>query len=87
MDRTTRELGGETNDRTVEVAWQTLTRLVYDSLAIRFDVPFSDLELGYWLAIAKTRRMAGSTETLGELTLSNYYWKTVRIRRSRTTKG
>lgn len=64
IDRTIEDLGGSRNSRSVEVTWQALTRLVYDSLAVRFEVPLADLELGYWSATAKTRPMPGAVEAL-----------------------
>ena len=64
VDRTAQDLGARRDDRAIEITWQALTRLVYDSLAVRFDVPLSDLELGYWLAAAKTRPMPGAIEAL-----------------------
>jgi putative hydrolase of the HAD superfamily len=64
VDRIARELGANLDDRSIEVTWQALTRLVYDSLAIRFKVPLSELELGYWLETAKTRPMPGAIDAL-----------------------
>jgi HAD superfamily hydrolase (TIGR01549 family) len=64
LDRSGRELGANLDDRSTEVTWQTLTRLVYDSLAVRFKVPLSELELGYWLATAKTQPMPGAIDAI-----------------------
>lgn len=64
LEQVSQELGAKRDDRAIEVSWQTLTRLSYHSLGIQFDAPLGDFELGYWLACAKTRPMAGAIAAL-----------------------
>ena len=64
LEQVSRELGAKRDDRAIELSWQTLTRLSYHSLGIQFDAPLGELELGYWLACARTRPMAGAIAAL-----------------------
>jgi putative hydrolase of the HAD superfamily len=50
----------------IEMAWPTLTRLIHDFFGIRFDAPWSELELGFWAASVQTRAMPGACEALEE---------------------
>lgn len=65
------QLGNELRARAeqshVEVAWLTLTRLVYGTLGVQFAAPIEDLELGFWKLAAKTGPMPGALAALEAL--------------------
>ena len=47
----------------LETAWPTLTRLTHDFLGIRFDVPMTELEIGFWKASVTDQADARRRET------------------------
>jgi putative hydrolase of the HAD superfamily len=51
----------------VETPWPAMTRLIYDFLGVRFDVPMADLEIGFWKASVNTRPLPGVRLTLERL--------------------
>ena len=60
----TKEVAGRRDQVQIETAWPTLTRLIHDFLGIRFDVPMTELEMGFWKASVTTRPMPGAWEAL-----------------------
>jgi HAD superfamily hydrolase (TIGR01662 family) len=66
-DRITREVAARRDDVHLETPWPSLTRLIYDCLGIRFDLPMAELELGYWRASVTTRPIPGAREALERL--------------------
>jgi putative hydrolase of the HAD superfamily len=59
-DRVAREVAGRRDEVHLETAWPTLTRLVHDFFGIRFDLPMTELEMGFWRASVRTRPMPGA---------------------------
>jgi putative hydrolase of the HAD superfamily len=58
--RISREVAGRRDEVHLETAWPTLTRLVHDFFGIRFDIPMTELEMGFWRASVRTRSMPGA---------------------------
>jgi HAD superfamily hydrolase (TIGR01509 family) len=69
--RVTREVAGRRDHVHLETAWPTLTRLIHDYFGTRFDLPMTDLEMGFWRASVQTRPMPGAQKALGELHRAN----------------
>ena len=62
--RVSREVTARRDEFHLETPWPTLTRLIHDSLGIRFDTPMPELELGFWNASVRTKAMPGAREAL-----------------------
>jgi putative hydrolase of the HAD superfamily len=69
--RVAREVTARRDEVQLETAWPTLTRLIHDSLGIRFDTPMPELELGFWNASVRTQAMPGAREALEQF----HRWK------------
>jgi HAD superfamily hydrolase (TIGR01662 family) len=65
--RITHEVLGLREHVHLETPWPTVTRLIYEYLGVRFDVPMADLEMGFWKASVETRPMPGAREALDRL--------------------
>ena len=57
--RITSELGDRRDETQLETPWPALTKLIHDFLGVRFDLPISELEIGFWKASARTKPMPG----------------------------
>jgi putative hydrolase of the HAD superfamily len=66
-NRLTAEVYLRRGESQLETPWQTVSRLVYDYLDIRFADPMADLEMAYWKASVTTRPMPGAREALEAL--------------------
>jgi HAD superfamily hydrolase (TIGR01509 family) len=62
--RISREVAARRDHALIETPWLTLTRLIHDPLAIQFDAPMADLEMGFWKASVRTSPMPGAREAL-----------------------
>jgi HAD superfamily hydrolase (TIGR01509 family) len=62
--RIAREVAGRRDDVHLETAWPALTRLIHDFFGIRFDIPMTELEMGFWRASVRTRPMPGVRQAL-----------------------
>jgi HAD superfamily hydrolase (TIGR01549 family) len=69
--RVTREVAGRRDHVHLETAWPTLTRLIYDYFGTRFDLPMTELEMGFWRASVQTGPMPGAQKALDELHRAN----------------
>ena len=58
-----RRIASEVADRRdethLETPWPALTKLIHDFLGVRFDLPSSELEIGFWKASVNTQPMPG----------------------------
>jgi putative hydrolase of the HAD superfamily len=50
----------------IETPWPALTRLIYDFLGVRFDLPTPALELAFWKASVTTAAIPGASTALRE---------------------
>ena len=66
-DRVMREVAARRDRFQIETPWTSLTRLIHDYFAIRFDAPLAELELPFWNAAVRTNPMPGAREALREL--------------------
>jgi putative hydrolase of the HAD superfamily len=57
--RITSEVADRREETHVETPWPAMTRLIHDFLGVRFDLPWSELEIGFWKASAVTKPMPG----------------------------
>ena len=62
--RVAREVSARRDEVQLETPWSTLTRLIHDSLGVRFETPMPELELGFWNASVRTQAMPGAREAL-----------------------
>jgi putative hydrolase of the HAD superfamily len=62
--RVAREVAESREGGELETAWPTLARLIHDFFGIRFDLPMSELELGFWKASMRTLAMPGARAAL-----------------------
>jgi putative hydrolase of the HAD superfamily len=62
----TQEVAGRRDEVQIETSWPTLTRLIHDFLGIRFDIPMTELEMGFWKASVTTMPMPGAREGLDQ---------------------
>jgi putative hydrolase of the HAD superfamily len=51
----------------VETPWPAMTKLIYDFLGVRFDLPLAELEIGFWKASVSTRPLPGARLALERL--------------------
>jgi putative hydrolase of the HAD superfamily len=65
--RIAREVAGRRDEVHLETAWPALTRLIHDFFGMRFDIPMSELEMGFWRASVRTRPMPGARLALEQL--------------------
>jgi putative hydrolase of the HAD superfamily len=65
--RISAEVSERRDELGVEAPWASLTRLIHDYLGTRFDLPMTELELGFWDASMTTRAMPGAREALGAI--------------------
>jgi FMN phosphatase YigB (HAD superfamily) len=62
--RVAREVSARRDEVQLETPWSTLTRLIHDSLGVRFETPMPELELGFWNASVRTQAMPGARAAL-----------------------
>ena len=62
--RVTSEVAGRRDHVHLETPWPALTRLIHDFFGVRFDLPMSELEMGFWKASVQTRPMPGAVTAL-----------------------
>ena len=62
--RITSEVADRRDETHLETPWPALTRLIYDFLGVRFDLPMSELEIGFWKASVRTNPMPGVRSAL-----------------------
>ncbi len=62
--RITSEVSDRREETHLETPWPALTKLIYDFLGVRFDLPLSELEIGFWKASVRTEPMPGVRSAL-----------------------
>lgn len=62
--RITDEVADRRDETGVETPWPAMTRLIYDFVGVRFDLPMAELEAGFWKASVRTRAMPGVRRAL-----------------------
>lgn len=65
--RVTSEIADRRDKFGIETPWASLTRLIHDYFGIIFEVPFQDLERGFWDAAVTTYPIPGAREALEKL--------------------
>ena len=58
-DRVTSEVADRRDETHLETPWPAMTKLIHDFLGVRFDLPLSELEIGFWKASVLTKPMPG----------------------------
>jgi putative hydrolase of the HAD superfamily len=57
--RITSEVADRRDETHLETPWPAMTKLIFDFLGVRFDLPLSELEIGFWKASVRTKPMPG----------------------------
>jgi len=57
--RITSEVADRRDETHLETPWPAMTKLIHDFLGVRFDLPLSELEIGFWKASVRTEPMPG----------------------------
>ena len=65
--RISRDISDQRDRLGIETPWASLTRLIHDYFGTRFDLPMTQLELGFWDASVTTHAIPGARETLDML--------------------
>jgi putative hydrolase of the HAD superfamily len=58
-NRITSEVAERRDETQLETPWPAITKLIHDFLGVRFDLPLSELEIGFWKASVRTKPMPG----------------------------
>ena len=65
--RVTSEIADQRDKLGMEAPWASLTRLIHDYFGVIFEVPFAELERGFWDASVTTYPIRGAREALDKL--------------------
>ena len=65
--RVTHDVADRRDKLGIEAPWASLTRLIHDYFGVIFEVPFPELERGFWDASVTTYPIRGAREALDEL--------------------